>query len=136
LSWIYSLVRPLKELNIPFVSYTANVDYALGFTAETNVLEQFLNEQFDPLGFGIFITNIDDIDHQFIFTKAENKPPEYIFNKSEMEPPYYLLTKNELNQSIKFIINVPLAVVFDPIIMRERVDFYNTAGKNYSIITF
>ena len=136
LHWIYSLIRPLKEKNIEFVAFAANIEYDLTFTAETNVLEQFLNEQFAPLLGGIFITNIDEVDFQFIFNKVEAKPPVYIFNKSEGEPPFYVFKKSELLQSINFIINVPLAVVFDPIVMRERVDFYNLVGKNYTIITY
>lgn len=136
LDYLYSLIRPLKEKNNDFVAFASNIEYDLTFTAETNVLERFLNEQFAPLLGGIFITNIDEVDFQFIFNKVESKPPVYIFNKSEGEPPFYVLTKNELLQSVNFIINVPLAVVFDPIIMRERVNFYNLAGKNYTIITF
>ena len=130
LDWLYSLLRPLKEINLDFTSFVSKTDYALTFTSETNVLERFLNDQFDPITRGIFISNIDEVDFQFIFNKIENKPPVYIFNKSEGEPPFYVLTRDELLQSVNFIINVPIAVIFSPIIMRERVDFYNQAGKS------
>jgi len=136
IDWLYSLTRPLKEINLGFVSFVSNTEYNLTFTSETNVLERFLNDQFDPISRGIFITNINEVDFQFIFNKAENKPPVYIFNKSEAEPPFYVLTRNELLQSINYTINVPVAVIFNPIIMRARVDFYNQSGKNYNIITF
>ena len=136
LDWLYSLIRPLKEVNNGFVSFVSNTEYNLTFTSETNVLERFLNDQFDPVSRGIFITNINEVDFQFIFNKVENKAPVYIFNKSEAEPPFYVMTKTELLQSVNFIINVPLAVIFNPIVMRERVDFYNQSGKNYTIVTF
>lgn len=136
LDWLYCLVRPLKEINLSFASFVANKEYDLTFTSETNVLEMFLNDQFDSVNRGIFITNINEVDFQFIFNKVENKPSTHIFNKSEGEPPFYLMTRNELLQSINFTINVPVAVVFNPIVMRERVDFYNQSGKNYNIITY
>jgi len=136
LDWLYSLVRPLKEINLGFVSFVNNTEYNLTFTSETNVLERFLNDQFDPVSRGIFITNINEVDFQFVFNKVEAKPPLYIFNKSEAEPPFYVMTRNELLQSINYTINVPVAVVFNPTIMRSRVDFYNQAGKNYNIITY
>lgn len=136
LDWIFSLVRPLKELNIDFVSFASNKEYALLFTAETNVLERFLNDQFDNINRTIFITNIDEVDFQFIHNKIEGKAPTYIFNKSEAEPPFYVLKKSELLQSINYIINIPLAQGIDQLILREKVDFYNVTGKNFSIVTF
>jgi hypothetical protein len=136
IAWIYSLVRPLKESNNSFVSFANNIEYNLTFTSETNVLERFLNDQFDPVSRGIFITNINEVDFQFFFNKSEGKARTFIFNKSEGEPPFYVYNKSELLQSVNFIINVPVSVVFDSAIMRERVQFYNQAGKNFTIITY
>lgn len=136
LDWIYSLVKPLADINGAFNNFHNSKEYALTFTSETNVLERFLNDQFDPVSRGIFITTINEVDFQFVFNKIESKPPLYIFNKSEAEPPFYLLTKDELLQSINYTINVPVSVIFNPLIMRSRVDFYNQAGKNYSIVTY
>lgn len=136
LDWLFALIRPLKEANIDFVTFANNTEYALLFTAETNVLERFLNDQFDPINRTIFITNIDEVDFQFIHNKVEGKAPTFIFNKSEAEPPFYVFKKSELLQSINYIINIPLAQAIDQIVLRGKVDFYNLSGKNFSIVTF
>ena len=99
-------------------------------------LEHYLNDQFDQVGQGIFIENIEESDFTFIYQKIEQKPPTFYYNKSEAQPAKYLYNFNELLEGDNYIVNVPAAIVFDPLLMRSKIDFYNNAGRNYSIVTY
>ena len=136
LSWLYSLVEPIKELNIIFNSFRDNTLYNLQFTGQTIYLEHFLNDQFDPIGRGIYITTLDELDWIFHFQKAEAKPPFYYYNASEGMPFIYLKNQTELLNEVNFIVNVPVAVVFDELFMRAKIDYYNHIGRIYEIVTY
>lgn len=136
LSWLYSLIEPVAELNIVFNSFRDNTLYLLQFTSQTIYLEHYLNDQFDPIGRGIFITNLDELDWIFLRNEIEQKPPFYLFNDVEAAPPVYFKNYTELLNDTNFIINIPVAVSYVENIVRARVDFYNQAGKNYTIVTY
>lgn len=141
LNYLYALIKPLKEVNNFFEAFKSNKEYQIKFTSETNLLEHFLNDQFDTTLRRIYITTINEDEIKYIFTTAENKSPVYIFTKSLSEPPtvepeFYVFTKNEILTAINFIINVPASLVFDELYFRAKVDNYNQVGKNYTIKTF
>ena len=136
LSFLYSLVEAVGELNIIFNSFRDNTLYLLQFTSQIIYLEHYLNDQFDPIGRGIYIDNIEELDWLFLFNVVEQKPPLFIFNKAEAATPVYFKNFNELINDINFIINIPVAVTFVENVVRAKVDFYNQAGKNYTIVTY
>jgi hypothetical protein len=136
LAWLYSLQQPLKALNTTFVSFRNNTNYRLQFTAQIIYLEHYLNDQFDQATRGIFINNIEQVDFRFLYNNIELKPALIIWNNSEAQPPEYLYNYTELLEGDTYIVNVPVAVSFDELVMREKIDFYNNAGKNYSITTY
>jgi len=136
LAYIYALVKPLKDLNVIFNSYRTNTLYNLQFTSQTIYLEHFLNDQFDPIGRGIYIETLDELDFIFIFNLVESKPAYYLYNKAEAEPPIYFKNNTELINEINFTIFVPVGVSFNSDVLSGKVDFYNQAGKNYTIQTY
>jgi hypothetical protein len=136
LAWLYSIQQPLKALNTIFVSFRTNTLYRLQFTAQIIYLEHYLNDQFDQVGRGIFIDNIEETDFTFTFNKIEEKPALYYYNDSEAQPAKYLYNTQELLEGENYIVKVPVAVTFDELVMRSKIDFYNNAGKNYLIETY
>ena len=136
LAWLYSLQQPLKALNNTFVSFRNNINYRLLFTAQIIYLEHYLNDQFDQATRGIFIATIEQTDFKFIYNNIELKPPVYLYNNSEAQPPVYFWNWTELLKGDTYVVNVPVAVSYDELVMRSKIDFYNNAGKNYSIITY
>lgn len=136
LAWLDSLQKPLKALNDTFSKFRNYYNYRFLFTAQTIYLEHYLNDKFDQLTRGIFIANLEQTDFTFVYNKIEVKPAFYFYNKAEAKPPYYLYNWDELLTGDTFVINVPVAVSFTETNMRAEVDFYNNAGRNYSIITY
>ena len=135
-AWLYSLQQPLKALNNTFVAFRLNINYRLQFTAQIIYLEHYLNDQFDPSARGLFITNIEENDFTFIYNNVEQNAPTYFYNKAEAQPSYYFYNWSELLLGDNYIINVPVAIPYNEDNMRAKVDFYNNAGKQYSIITY
>lgn len=136
LSFLYSLVEAVGELNVVFNSFRDNTLYLLQFTSQIIYLEHYLNDQFDPIGRGIYITNLEELDWVFLYNFIEQKPPLFIFNKAEAATPVYFKNFSELINENNFIINIPVAVTYVENVVRAKVDFYNQAGKNYTIVTY
>lgn len=140
--WLYSLVKPLKELHETFKDYRDNVIYALSFTGQVIYLEHLLNDKFDNSNRGIWIDTLDNFNYQFIFNKIEAAPKRYFFNKSEGQPAQYIFNKSEYQSQNDFIINVPIAVgdvVADATLRSEiiaQVNVYRQAGKRFNIINY
>jgi hypothetical protein len=88
------------------------------------------------VGRGIFIDTLNELDWIFLRNKAEAKPPFYLRNNAEAAPAVYFKNYNELLNDNNFVVNVPVAVSFVENVMRAKIDFYNQAGKNYTIITY
>lgn len=136
LAWLYSLQAPLDSLNFRFNALRKRTKYRLQFTAQIIYLEHYLNDQFDPVGRGIFITNIEENDFTWLYNNIALKSPTYYYNNSEAQPPKYLYQYSELLAGDNYVVNVPTSVSFNELNMRSKIDFYNNAGKNYSIITY
>lgn len=124
--------KPLIELHNDFDAFYAQIKYDLEFNGQVINLERLLNEQFDPIDNGIYITDGIYIEQVFIFNNAENNEETYLFNNSESETPTYLFNQSEINP-YDFIVNVPSTVVFDENLMRYYLNKYKHAAKRYKI---
>jgi hypothetical protein len=136
LAFIYSLIKPLKDLNVIFNSYRTNTLYNLQFTSQTIYLEHYLNDQFDPINRAIFITTIDLVTITFIGRYFE--PIYNIIEYNNIEGQLNPFVYNNAEQSAlpNFIVNVPAALSFNSDEMKEKINFYNQSGKTYLITTF
>ena len=134
LDYIYSLIKPLKDVNVLFFAIVNKINYKLTYTSESNVLARFLNNEYSTTG--ISITNNNATDYLFIFNKSESKPKTYIFNKSEGEPKTYVFTKDEHLNRPSFTVNVPISVTFVEAELRSKINTYNQVGKIYTITTY
>lgn len=136
LAYLYSFGEVMAAINRDFDSYKQGVEYTLQWNGQTIYLERFLNEQHDPIGGGIFITNSDDLPYTYWFNKAENKPPRYLYNVVEGGPNTYLFNQVEVDQAIHFTVNIPVAVSYSPIEVNANIERYAIAGKNWEIVTY
>ena len=134
LDFIYSLIKPLKDVNVLFFALVNKINYKLTYTSESNVLARFLNNEYSTTG--ISISNNNATDYLFVFNKSESKPKTYVFNKSEGEPKTYVFTKEERLNRPSFTVNVPISVTFVEAELRAKINVYNQVGKIYTITTY
>ena len=122
LDYIYSLIKPLKDVNVLFFALVNKINYKLTYTSESNVLARFLNNEYSTTG--ISISNNNATDYLFVFNKSESKPKTYVFTKEE-----------RLNRP-SFTVNVPISVTFVEAELRSKINVYNQVGKIYTITTY
>ena len=134
LDYIYSLIKPLKDVNVLFFALVNKINYKLTYTSESNVLARFLNNEYSTTG--ISISNNNATDYLFVFNKSESKPKTYVFNKSEGQPKTYVFTKEERLNRPSFTVNVPISVTFVEAELRAKINVYNQVGKIYTITTY
>jgi hypothetical protein len=143
-AWLKALIAPTKWLyNIFKTNRTRNL-YILAHNSQVCFLEAVLNDTFDPVGRGIYISDGPFFDPDFIYRDDEDKPL-FIDLDSEIgshiipDPdPVPLYTDDEVFSlsSFSFIINIPVAVVFDPDRLGALVNFYKLASKMYTYVTY
>lgn len=135
-AWVKVLIRPLQTLNDGFAVYVNDTFYLVSFTGQVIYLEKVLNDLYDPIGTGIYITDGNNIGiPKYVYTKAENRPI-YIYNKAESSTPVYVYNKTEYLTSLDFIVNVPAALL-NPALETQImgiVERYKLAGKRYTIV--
>ncbi len=148
LAWLQVLLQPVRYLYELFSENHATNLYILAHTGQVCYLQAVLNDLFDPVSRGIFISDGPYADPAFIYEAAESKPlfidlvseegTAVIANPDPV--PLYTVAETYL-LGVQFIINVPVAVATgtdsDIYRLRATVDKFRVASKNnYSVVTY
>lgn len=128
-----SAIKPLHLLFQDFYAFFDQKKYELLFNGQVIYLEHILNDQFDPIDRGIYITDATLLDARFIFTTAENNEPTYIYTTAEADPPFYINTTSEYYDDVDFIVNIPSSVTFDVNLLKYWVNKYRIAPMRWEI---
>ncbi|MCW3120701.1 MAG: hypothetical protein JWQ38_193 [Flavipsychrobacter sp.] len=143
-AWLKCLVLPVVYLHGLFTTNRANNLYRLNHSSQVCYIEALLNDTFDNIDRGIFISEIEYHDPVYIYESLENKPV-YIDLISEIgtsiilpPDPIPLYTDAEVSFTAPFfIVNVPSTIIFDITRMKALIDQYRLAGRTiYQIVTF
>ena len=78
--FLYSIIKPLQTINDSFSLFRNDIDYALSFNAQIIYLEHFLNDKYDPNLRRIYITDVANIKHNYIYNNVESFTPIYLYN--------------------------------------------------------
>lgn len=125
---------PLVYLYNSFYTFFSTKKYELVFNGQVIYLEHVLNDQFDPVNRGIYISDTPPYGGSvYIFNDIEANEETFVYNKSEAEAPLYLFTNAEALTWPGFIVNVPSGVVFEATQLKAYVNKYKIASKNYTI---
>ena len=81
LLYLYSLIKPIKDVNIEFLSYYNEKNIILKHNAQTIYLQHYLNYEYDPFDERILIENTSDTSVLYRFNKAESPTPLYYYNQ-------------------------------------------------------
>lgn len=128
---------PLVDLYNAFYAFFAAKKYEMLFNGQVIYMEHVLNDQFDPVNRGIYISDTPPYGGAvYLFNKIEQNEETFVFNKAELAPPLYLFTNSEVLTWSSFIVNVPSSVFFDETQLKAYVNKYKIASKNYTINIF
>ena len=81
LNWIYSLIKPFKIIAEEFITLMQEFIDKIAYNGRVIYLEKILNDKFDPVGRGIYISDALRTGSHYIYQKIELKPPYYTYSK-------------------------------------------------------
>lgn len=131
--YIRSSFKPLINLQNDFYSFRDDIKYQLTFNGQVIYMEHVLNDQFDPVNRGIYITDSTLIQNTYIFTNAEDNETTYIVTNAETAPPVYLYTNQEYIDDVDFIVNIPSTVTYNEDEVKFWVNKYRIAPMRWKI---
>lgn len=141
-AWLRALTTPVKWLYSVFTGNRADNLYALAHNGQVCFLEAVLNDSFDPILRGIYITDPAYYDPLFLYLDVEDKTV-FIDLASEIgsgiiappDPvPLYTESETYLFAGLTFIVNIPASVLFDMDRLKAVVDKYRLPGRTYSVV--
>jgi hypothetical protein len=104
------LSKPTKDLFDTFKAFRDKTLKEMRYNGQTVILENLLNDIFDPNNRGIRIyTSSDVLQPVYIGTPQENEPL-YLGTKAEQEP-VYLGTPGEYVTNYDFVVEVPVGIL-------------------------
>jgi hypothetical protein len=140
--WLQCLITPVIELYALFTAHRSRNLYLLAHNAQVVHLQTVLNDTFDPVARGIYLTDGGYADPLYLYLSPELAPLHIGLaaetGSATFATPRWLYTDTEANISVScFIIRIPASVTFDEYRLRAVTDRYRLAGKsNYAIQTF
>lgn len=132
IDYIKASIKPLSDVLTDFYSFFDKIKYELQFNGQVCLLEHLLNDQFDDVDRGIYITDAVNLSNTFIFNAAEGNEPTYLFNTSESESPVYLFNESEI-VNYDFIVNIPASITYNAELLKFYVNKYKCAAKRWKI---
>jgi len=145
-AWLKALIAPAKYVYNLFVANRNKNLYEVGHNGQVFSLENVLNDVFDPISRGIYITDGVFADAVYIFVDIEEKPV-YIATVGELpvtgyDAPQFLFTDMETgSMGFQFIIHVPTGVealpIYDVLRVRGLVEKYRLPSKTlYTLVYY
>ena len=138
---VRSTLSPVQELGDDLLALQEEIADFLNYNGQHTVLEEYLNDKYDDVLRGIYITE-NNIASQILiidlYLDGEIDPSELsIYLDGESQPqPFSLYLDGESQDLFTFTINIPVAVVYDETTLRSQLTNYVVAGNNYNIVTF
>ncbi len=134
LSFIASLLKPIKVLHQDFLTYRVKINRELSYTSQTVMFNKLLNDRFNNGGTGIYIDNTDSVlPSYYDFYVVEGQESDYIYYISETSEPFYDFSILDYNGDYDFIVNVPASLVYDRKELVAVVRKYKLAGKRFIV---
>lgn len=132
-----ALCAGYEDLNnsrlVPFIDETREF---FNHDSRKIYLEKRLNDLYDSVARGIFITNTSVDTQQYLYNDSEGVQETYIYNAAELQPNVYLYNAAETLQTVNFVVNVPNTVTFTDETITGLVNKYVTSGKTFSITRY
>jgi hypothetical protein len=140
LTYLRSMIKPIQDISDNLLTLqTETVDF-LQYTGQHKVLEEYLNDLYDPTLRRIFITEndiapLDPIDI-YISGETTSTPLEIYLSGETPLVPVVIYQSNEVLIDNNFTVNVPASISFDILTMTNQLKNYTEATKVFNIVTF
>lgn len=109
--------------------------YELQFDCKKIYFEHFLNDQHDAVLRRIFIRDVPHHSRTWLYRRAEQNEPIYLYQRSEATLPVFLYRKSEMLGLLDFEVVVPLALTYNPDLLKSHIDTFRLPGMTYQIVS-
>ena len=142
IAMLQSMLTPLQNLHVTLARFRTLKAYELSITPQIIWLEKMLNDKFDVIGAGIYITDVEEIPQVWMSNKSENPHPDHIFNKSEATDIIYVFNRIENTYGFNFTVMVPV-IIYQQLLansgldsMKAHINKYKLFGTRYIIKSY
>ena len=143
LNWLLVLLSPIQYLYNAFITYNTAIMQKINCNGQTIILENTLNDLYDPAHRRIKInTSRDILPINYLYLTSENNPlyiytqAEYVANPSL--PRVYLFNEVEYGNVYDFVVSTHSASLTAAQIvqLKASVNYYRYAGKKPTYIYY
>lgn len=141
--WMQALLKPLKDLHAVYESYRIGTLKRMRYNGQTIVLENLINDLYDPVQRRFEIDTIyDELAPVYIYAKSENSAinnqqiylhttQAYINDTQQLLKKVYLNRHEELGRLYDFVVKTPDSFTSPTAIIKLKatVNYYRLAGK-------
>lgn len=139
IDWVDSLLSPLQTINDKLVNLSNEIRYRTAFNGQSILLKHVLNDKFDPIDRGIYISDGNIMPAVYHFFSPETNPVQaYTWNAAEtnLSGQVFTFFMSELETDYyEFVVNVPisLGILTTDALLNGIIKYYKLAGKRYII---
>lgn len=132
LAWISICISPVGYVYNNLLRFRTQTLYTLKITPQVCYLEKLLNDRYDYINRGIYITDAFRANPVYMFQDVEDKPVP-MFADVENQP-VFMYTDGEVGDvKNDFVVVVPLSVSFNVNEMTSLINNYKLASKRFTI---
>jgi hypothetical protein len=136
-AWLTVATASIDTVQTESTALYDATNYRLKFNELKIYIEHYLNDQHDPTDRMIRIVDVEQEQNTYIFNANEDNENLYIWNVGEEDgEDVFLFNDSEIDDIEDFIVEVPVALVFNEDALRRDVDTFRLPGMKYSIQTY
>lgn len=130
--WLYALLKGMRGVWDDFVAYATNVSDELKWNGQLIKLQRLLQIKF---GDGILIVNQDFAEKKTIAYPVADERNVIAAVVADTTNPVSTVAATGFVTGVGFIVQVPVAIIFDEDEMRAVIDYYQIGTSDYVIQT-
>lgn len=132
-SWLTVLINPVQYIYNAFMTQRYDNLYIVNHSSQVAYIQAVLNDTFDNTLRRIRILDPTYLDPIYIYLGNELKP-EYVYTDAEAQTTY-LYTDKETISNYDFIVQVPVAIIYDLVYMKALINKFRLVSKyNFAIV--
>lgn len=145
-AWLNVATASIDTVQTESTALYDATNYRLKFNELKIYIEHYLNDQHDPTDRMIRIVDVEQEQNTYIFNTNEDNENLYIWNVDDPDgddadllpdgEDVFLFNDSEIDDIEDFIVEVPVALVFNEDALRRDVDTFRLPGMKYSIQTY
>lgn len=139
-SYVKASLAPIQTLGDQLSTKRDDTLEFLNYNGQHKVLEEYLNNIYDPTTRRIFITENDiaALDEVNMYQTGDvSVEPLVFYQTAEVNPaPIAFYQTSEGVSAFNFTVNIPTSITFNTVVLTAQLKNYTEASKYFNFVTF